>query len=223
MAQFVCFLTRRYSYQTFSIKWQTKKIELNIPSEILPRPELEAHTVTYITASEEPLKRDPSGPKSASDSHYTEQGDNSQEEPTSQTASCLETEPGGEAGMERSGDTERSGGQFISTEELKANRLSEKGILRCILFQFPCRAETSIVLYLEMQEYSVYNKYSPGERSMRLYIKNLGKHVEEKVHVQMCDSDVEWCEQKELKGGHPDQLIVQRELQKYIAVYEVCA
>lgn len=34
-----------------------------------------------------------------------------------------------------------------------------------------------------MQEYAVFSKYSRGEPSMRLYIKNLGKHVEEKVCV----------------------------------------
>ncbi len=35
--------------------------------------------------------------------------------------------------------------------------------------------------YIEMRDYSVFNKYSRGEPSMRLYVKNLGKNVEEKV------------------------------------------
>ncbi len=49
---------------------------------------------------------------------------------------------------------------------------------------------------VERQEYSVFNKYSRGESSMRLYIKNLGKHVEENVglyNFMTCFDNFVYC------------------------------
>ena len=37
------------------------------------------------------------------------------------------------------------------------------------------------ILPTELQEHSIFKNYSPGQPSMRLYIKNLAKQVTEKV------------------------------------------
>lgn len=148
---------------------QAKKIELNIPSEIVPRPELEAHTVTYITETE--TQRPPSN-----DSPHPESVDsNLQVESSHQTASHTRLEPVSETTVDRSDDKEKSHREFITAEELEANRLSEK----------------------ERKEYPVFSKYSPGESSMRLYIKNLGKHVTEKDLRQLYGRYVDWSSEKE--------------------------
>lgn len=86
---------------------QAKKIELNIPSEIVPRKELEAHTITYIR--EEPLDNDK---KTTPDTLLTE----------------ASAPPGNESNKEKSGGLEASNEKFISNEELKANRKTEKGL-----------------------------------------------------------------------------------------------
>ena len=45
-----------------------------------------------------------------------------------------------------------------------------------------CLACTKSYIFTEMKESHLYRNYSPGEISTRLYIKNLAKQVEEKVH-----------------------------------------
>ncbi|XP_064383050.1 RNA-binding region-containing protein 3-like isoform X2 [Halichondria panicea] len=139
---------------------QAKKIELNIPSEMVPRKELEAHTITYIR--EEPLEKTTPGALLI--------------EASAPPSTSLE----GASGNESSKESGLEGGdeKFISNEELRANRKTEK----------------------EMQEYSVYNKYSRGESSMRLYIKNLGKHVEEKDLRYIYGRYVNWSSEKEVNA-----------------------
>ena len=146
----------------FLLLQQAKKIELNIPSEIVPRKELEAHTITYIR--EEPLDN---GKKTTPGTILTEA--------SGPPSTSLE----GASGNESSKESGLEGGdeKFISNEELRANRKTEKGLSSEFFPIIVCMPTA------EMQEYSVYNKYSRGESSMRLYIKNLGKHVEEKVCI----------------------------------------
>lgn len=43
----------------------------------------------------------------------------------------------------------------------------------------------AIIVLTEMQESHVHRNYSAGEVSTRLYVKNLAKQVEEKVHACM--------------------------------------
>ncbi len=143
----------------FLLLQQAKKIELNIPSEMVPRKELEAHTITYIR--EEPLEKTTPGALLI--------------EASAPPSTSLE----GASGNESSKESGLEGGdeKFISNEELRANRKTEKGLSSEFFPIIVCMPTA------EMQEYSVYNKYSRGESSMRLYIKNLGKHVEEKVCI----------------------------------------
>ena len=44
-------------------------------------------------------------------------------------------------------------------------------------------SETVIVLFSEIKSMSIYKKYDPGEPTLRLYLKNLAKQVEEKVRI----------------------------------------
>ena len=41
-------------------------------------------------------------------------------------------------------------------------------------------------LCVEMKEEHIFKKYSPGEPSVRLYLKNLARQVDEKVEHIMC-------------------------------------
>lgn len=53
-------------------------------------------------------------------------------------------------------------------------------------FFYCCESNTvAIIVLTEMQESHVHRNYSAGEISTRLYVKNLAKQVEEKVHA--CD------------------------------------
>lgn len=91
-----------------------KKIELNIPSEIVPRKEVEAHTVTYIR--EEPLSIES---KSTVATSTTDTVAVTQE--STQTDSETDNEEGGL----------RSNEKFITVHELRANTISKKGVSLC--------------------------------------------------------------------------------------------
>lgn len=53
-------------------------------------------------------------------------------------------------------------------------------------FFYCCESNTvAIIVLTEMQESHVHRNYSAGEVSTRLYVKNLAKQVEEKVHACM--------------------------------------
>ena len=123
------------------------------------------------------------------------------------TASMLSGEFS-EEGMEQQQNEEE---QFISLAELTANKMSETGTVcvhvggcnAVYVAQFlymQCHKNLiwtvaicdSIsrwllhccvisIYFTEMKEEHVFKKYSPGEPSVRLYLKNLAKQVEDKV------------------------------------------
>ena len=53
----------------------------------------------------------------------------------------------------------------------------------CIETNYLPTTGTVIVLFSEIKSMSVYKKYDPGEPTLRLYLKNLAKQVEEKVRI----------------------------------------
>jgi U11/U12 small nuclear ribonucleoprotein SNRNP65 len=66
--------------------------------------------------------------------------------------------------------------EFVSSSELRRNRLSER----------------------EMREYNVFKNYDPGEPSSRLYIKNLHRHVTEKELKYIFGRYVDWSDETEV-------------------------
>lgn len=65
-----------------------------------------------------------------------------------------------------------SDGQLIRTQFLSIGKSSENVNLNHVFFSF----------LIEMAEISAFKNYKPGDPTCRLYIKNLAKHVEEKVN-----------------------------------------
>ncbi|XP_072032771.1 RNA-binding region-containing protein 3-like isoform X2 [Amphiura filiformis] len=71
---------------------------------------------------------------------------------------------------EQEEEEEEEGTEYISRKELSKNRLSSR----------------------EMKSMSVYKKYDPGEPTLRLYLKNLAKQVEEKDLKFIYGRYVDW-------------------------------
>ena len=80
--------------------------------------------------------------------------------------------------------------RFISSEELAQNRLSDRGVVdvAChllLIYSLHSSFPPPSVRPPEMQEMSVFRGYSPGEPSLRLYIKNLSRQTTEQVHTSI--------------------------------------
>jgi U11/U12 small nuclear ribonucleoprotein SNRNP65 len=76
---------------------------------------------------------------------------------------------------EEKAEEEEEEEKFISSEELARNRLSDR----------------------EMQEMSVFRGYSPGEPSLRLYIKNLSRQTTEQELRYVYGRYIDWSSERE--------------------------
>ena len=138
-----------------------RKISLQVPSKIEPRPPDHSNVISMTTIS------------AISQSH----AERCQEERK------LEEEKGEEEEAGEMGEGEK----FITSEELAQNRLSDRGRTnrRRNPQKFPDGSRNGCIAVHtsppEMQEMSVFRGYTSGDPSLRLYIKNLSRQATEQV------------------------------------------
>lgn len=153
----------------------TKKIALHIPTKIEPHPPVQQ---TIVSIESNTLLPVVSGSGLSAGAISIQRGGGEVEE----------EEGGGEGGDETEDrDEER---KFISSEELAQNRLPEHG-KSSYPSPLPCHLPPPS-LPTELRELGVFKGYSPGEPSLRLYIKNLARQTTEEVgyHCTLLSADV---------------------------------
>ena len=137
-----------------------RKISLQVPSKIEPRPPDHSNVISMTTISAI---------------------SQSQAERCHEETKVEEEEEREEEGEMVEGE------RFITSEELAQNRLSDRGRTnrRRNPQKFPDGSlDGCIVVHTsppEMQEMSVFRGYSSGDPSLRLYIKNLSRQATEQV------------------------------------------